>query len=79
VILNRQIHLKWLPYCVNYKIKPKQINFEKSAKKIFGFENFSSQIRDKQQKKIINMQAFVGRDVTISAKYKQLPYTQQLP
>jgi hypothetical protein len=32
--------------CVNYKIKRKQSNFERNAKKIFGFEHFSLQIRD---------------------------------
>ena len=30
--------------CVNYKIKLKQSNFERNAKKILGFEHFSSRI-----------------------------------
>jgi hypothetical protein len=29
-----------------YRIKLKQSNFERNAKKILGFEHFSSQIRD---------------------------------
>jgi hypothetical protein len=32
--------------CVNYKIKLKQSNFERNAKKILGFEHFASQIRE---------------------------------
>jgi hypothetical protein len=36
--LNRQIHLKRLLNCVNYKIKLKQSNFERNAKNILGFE-----------------------------------------
>jgi hypothetical protein len=31
--------------CVNYKLKLKQSNFERKAKKILGLEHFSSQIR----------------------------------
>ena len=29
--------------CVNYKIKRKQSNFERNAKKILGFEHFPSE------------------------------------
>jgi hypothetical protein len=37
---------KKVPKCVNYKIKQKQSNFERNAKKILCFEHFLSQIRD---------------------------------
>ena len=32
--------------CINKRIKLKQSNFERNAKKILGFERFLSQIRD---------------------------------
>jgi hypothetical protein len=46
VFLNRQKHFKKVANCVNYKIKLKQSNFERNAKKILGFEHCSLQIRD---------------------------------
>jgi hypothetical protein len=49
VFLNRQIHSKIfqkVANCLNYKIKLKQSKFERNAKKILGFEHFSSQIRE---------------------------------
>ena len=36
--------------CANYKIKLKQSNFERNAKKILGIEHFSLQIRDIENK-----------------------------
>jgi hypothetical protein len=53
VFLNREIHLKTLlTACVNYKIKLKQSNFERNAKKSLAFECFSSQIHDILDKKL---------------------------
>ena len=47
VFLNHQIHLKRLLLAwVSYKIKLKQSNFERNAKKILGYEQSSSQMRD---------------------------------
>ena len=36
--------------CMNYKIKQKQSDFERNAKKILSFEHFSSKIRDIEKK-----------------------------
>ena len=38
--------------CVYYKIKLKQSHFERNAKKILGFEHFSSQICDNENTQI---------------------------
>ena len=34
---------------INYKVKPKQSEFDRYAKKILGFERFLSKIRDIQK------------------------------
>jgi hypothetical protein len=43
---DRGYKLKKVVNCVNYKIKVKQSNFERNAKKILGFEYFSLQTRN---------------------------------
>jgi hypothetical protein len=46
MFLNRQMHLKKVANCVKYKLKLKQSNFERYAKKILDFEHSLSQIPD---------------------------------
>ena len=46
-VLNRQIHFKKVVNCVNYKMRLKQSNFERNAKKILVFEQLSSQRLEK--------------------------------
>jgi hypothetical protein len=41
--------------CVNYKIKIKQSDFERNAKKILGFEHFPSQMRDIEKNLLLSI------------------------
>jgi uncharacterized membrane protein len=59
VFLNRQIQFEKVANCVNYKIKLKQSNFERNAKKILGFEHLAN---TRQLNEQTNMPDFLFSD-----------------